>query len=451
MHLSLADFHPAADGETLDTAVLQHAIDCIADAGGGRLTLPPGRYRSGCLNLPSHFELHLEAGAILIASRHVADYQPLQTLSSAEKSHNVLLYALGQRNLTISGRGRIDGDGDAWFAPGRDEQGYRLPRPNRPRLVVFEDCEQVNLHDFTLVNAPMWTVHLVSCRHVHIDHLTIDNALSLPNTDALDIDSCEAVFVSNSYFSAADDAICIKTTHKPSALRRPARQIMISNCLLRSYSCAFKIGTETWDDVEDVTLSGCTIFDSNRGIGIVSRDGGAIRRVMVSNLTFVCHHAPPCHWGKADPLFISVRHRDPTITPGRVEQVQFSNATGVAEGAINLHAEQPGWIRDVVISQLQMQQREGQTGAACYDVRPPCNPDSPTGMGLDNAYKLNPLTGEAFGVEPYPGGLPGLFARGVEQLQLHQVTILRPQPLPAGWHADCVVQLPGQTPGSAEG
>ncbi|MCW0975838.1 MULTISPECIES: glycoside hydrolase family 28 protein [Pantoea] len=442
MHLSLADFHPVADGETPDTAVLQRAMDQIAAAGGGRLTLPAGRYRSGCLNLPSDFELHLEAGAVLIASQRLADYQAVQALSCAEKSHNVLLYALGQRNITISGTGRIDGDGEAWFAAERDEQGYRLPRADRPRIIVFEDCEQVTLTAFTIVQAPMWTVHLVSCRHVHIDHLTIDNAMTMPNTDALDIDSCEAVFVSNSYLSAADDAICIKTTHKPAALRRPARQIMITNCLLRSYSCAFKIGTETWDDVEDVTVTGCTIFDSNRGIGILSRDGGAMRRLLFSNLTFACHHAPPCHWGKADPLHISVRSRDPAITPGIVEQVQFSNVTGVAEGAINLHAAEPGWIRDVVISQLQMRQTVAPVAQGHYDVRPPCNPDSPTGMGLDNAYKLDPKTGEAFGVERYPGGLPGLFARGVENLQLHSLAIIRPEPLPPGWHPECVVQLP---------
>ncbi|MCJ7924526.1 MAG: glycosyl hydrolase family 28 protein [Pantoea vagans] len=438
MHLSLADFHPVADGETPDTAVLQRAMDQIAAAGGGRLTLPAGRYRSGCLNLPSDFELHLEAGAVLIASPRLADYQAVQALSCAEKSHNVLLYALGQRNIIISGTGRIDGEGEAWFAAERDEQGYRLPHADRPRIIVFEDCEQVTLTAFAIVQAPMWTVHLVSCRHVHIDHLTIDNAMTMPNTDALDIDSCEAVFVSNSYLSAADDAICIKTTHKPAALRRPARQIMITNCLLRSYSCAFKIGTETWDDVEDVTVTGC----SNRGIGILSRDGGAMRRLLFSNLTFACHHAPPCHWGKADPLHISVRRRDPAITPGIVEQVQFSNLTGVAEGAINLHAAEPGWIRDVLISQLQMRQSVSPMTQGHYDVRPPCNPDSPTGMGLDNAYKLDPKTGEAFGVERYPGGLPGLFARGVENLQLHSLVITRPEPLPPGWHPECVVQLP---------
>ena len=48
-----------------------------------------------------------------------------------------------------------------------------------------------------------------------------------------------------------------------------------------------------------------------------------MRRLLFSNLTFACHHAPPCHWGKADPLHISVRRRDPAITPGIVEQVQF--------------------------------------------------------------------------------------------------------------------------------
>ncbi|PZD65405.1 hypothetical protein ARC272_07695, partial [Pantoea ananatis] len=68
-------------------------------------------------------------------------------------------------------------------------------------------------------------------------------------------------------------------------------------------------------------------------------------------------------------------------------------------------------------------------------------PDSPTGMGLDNAYRLDKTTGEAYGVERYPGGLPGLFARGVENLQLNNLTIQRPEPLPSGWHPDSIVLL----------
>jgi polygalacturonase len=435
MQLSLADFHPAADGETLDTACLQRALDQLAQQGGGTLTVPAGRYRLGSVTLGSNLHLHLAAGATLLASQRVEDYQHCLAQSQAELSQHVLLYAVGQRNITISGKGVIDGDGEAWFAAEKDDQGYRLPRPLRPRIIVFEDCQQVTLQEFSIVQAPMWTVHLVSCRHVHIDHLTIDNAMTMPNTDALDIDSCEAVFVSNSYLSAADDAICIKTTDKPAPLRRAARQIMISNCLLRSYSCAFKIGTETFDDVEDVTVTGCTIFDSNRAIGLLSRDGGCFRRLHFSNLTLACHHAPPCHWGKADALFVSVRARDPAIAPGHIEQLQFTNVSGVMEGAINLHAETAGQIREVMISQVQLRQVVATTAEqGHYDVRPPCNPASPTGMGLDNAYKMDSLTGLAYGVAAYPHGLPGVFARGVENLQLHNVTIVRPQPLPAGWH-----------------
>lgn len=443
MHLSLADFHPVADGETLDTACFQRALDQLAQQGGGTLTVPPGRYRLGTLTLGSHLNLHLAAGATLLASRSVGDYQRCLAQSQAELSQHVLLYAVGQRNISISGKGVIDGDGEAWFAAEKDEQGYRLPRPQRPRIIVLEDCEQVTLREFTIVQAPMWTVHLVSCRHVHIEHLTIDNAMTMPNTDALDIDSCEAVFVSNSYLSAADDAICIKTTQKPAHLRRAARQIMISNCQLRSYSCAFKIGTETFDDVEDVTVSGCTIFDSNRAIGLLSRDGGSFRRLLFSNLTLACHLAPPCHWGKADALFVSVRARDPAIAPGVIEQLQFSNVSGVMEGAINLHSEVAGQIREVMLSNVQLRQvAAAAEGQGYYDVRPPCNPESPTGMGLDNAYKLDSQTGQAFGVVAYPHGLPGLFARGVENLQLHNVTIVRPQPLPAGWHNETVQILP---------
>lgn len=434
MYLSLADFSPAANGETLDTPVFQRALDQLAAAGGGRLSVPPGRYRCGTLILSSDTDLHLEAGAVLLASRRPEDYQQVQARSAAEQSHNVLIYASGQRNLTISGQGTIDGDGEAWFAPERDAQGYRLPQPHRPRMVVFEACEQVVLHQFRMVQAPMWTVHLVSCRHVHIDRLTIDNAMSLPNCDALDIDSCEAVFVSNSYFSAADDAICIKTTRKPAELRRAARQITIGNCLLRSYSCAFKIGTETVDDIEDVTVTNCTLFDSNRGIGILSRDGGAIRRLLFSHITFVCHHAPPCHWGKADPLFVSVRPRDPAVAPGRVEQLQFTQACGEAEGAINLHAARYGDIRDVLIADVQLRQVvNDECVQGQYDVRPPCNPAAPVGIGLDNACRLNPATGEVYGVENYPDGLPALFAQGVENLQWHNLQVERPVPLPEGW------------------
>lgn len=442
MRISIQSYSPAADGITLDTAVFQQAIDQIAARGGGTLIVEPGRYLLGGLLLPSNFCLQLEAGAELIVSGDYEQFTQANTISVAELSHRAFLYACQQRNITLCGQGRIIGNADAYFSAEPDDQGYRLPAQYRPRMVVFEDCEHIQLRDFTIERAPMWTVHLVSCRRIIVERLTIDNDLTMANTDALDLDSCQQVQISNCSLSAADDALCIKTTAKPVHLQRKAQQIVITNCLLRSKSCALKIGTETFADIEDISVSNCAIYDSNRGIGLISRDGGAFRRIQFSNITFQCLAAHPCHWGKADPVFISVRYRDPAIEPGRIETVQFSQLSGISEGAINLHSTPPGYIRDIHFHAVYLEQRQSPSPEqGMYDIRPPCNPERPTGMGLDNAYRVNPATGRAYGVEYYPQGMPGLFARGVDNLVVSHLTLHRPSPLPAGWHHDEMVQL----------
>lgn len=434
MKLSLENVSLDRSGQTPVTSTLQSLIDQLAAAGGGTLVVTPGIYLTGTLALPSNFTLHLDAGARLLASQNVADYHAAETQSMAELSRMALIYARDARNVTLSGAGCIDGNATAWFASQADDQGYRQPKSQRPRLLVLEECEQVRLTDITLYDSPMWTAHLVSCNHVFIRNITIDNDLTLANTDALDIDSCQHVHISDSYFSAADDGICLKTTAKAPELQQPIYNVTINNCIIRSKSCAIKVGTETFADITHLAVSNCVIFESNRGIGLVSRDGGHFSMMSFSNILFDCRHGHPCHWGKADPVFISVRHRAPDVTPGDIRQVTFSGLSGTGEGAINLHSETPGAIRDITFNGLTFNQQLAESDEqGCYDVRPPCNPERPTGMGLDNAYKVNAETGRAHGVEPYPHGLPAIYAHGVDGLHLHAVTLTRPSPLPAGW------------------
>lgn len=434
MKLSLENVSLDRSGQTSVTSTLQSLIDQLAAAGGGTLVVTPGIYLTGTLVLPSNLTLHLDAGARLLASQNVADYHAAETQSMAELSRMALIYARDARNVTLSGAGCIDGNATAWFASQADDQGYRQPKPQRPRLLVLEGCEQVRLTDITLYDSPMWTAHLVSCNHVFIRNITIDNDLTLANTDALDIDSCQHVHISDSYFSAADDGICLKTTAKAPELQQPIYNVTISNCIIRSKSCAIKVGTETFADITHLAVSNCVIFESNRGIGLVSRDGGHFSMMSFSNILFDCRHGHPCHWGKADPVFISVRHRAPDVTPGDIRQVTFSGLSGTGEGAINLHSETPGAIRDITFNGLTFNQQLAESDEqGYYDVRPPCNPERPTGMGLDNAYKVNAETGRAHGVEPYPHGLPAIYTHGVDGLHLHGVTLTRPSPLPAGW------------------
>ncbi|ACS84778.1 glycoside hydrolase family 28 protein [Musicola paradisiaca] len=440
MRISLDEVTINRDGSVLVTALLQRMIDKIHDAGGGTLIVTPGIYRTGTLVLPSDFCLQLDAGATLLASADYGDYAAAQTLTTAELSNSALLYARGQQNITLCGAGKIDGNADAFFSSQADEQGYRLPHSHRPRMVVFEDCQAIRLQDITLTQSPMWTVHLVSCAQVFIARICVDNDLTMANTDALDIDSCQQVHISDCHFSAADDGICLKTTRKTPQIQRPLRNVTVTNCTLRSKSCAIKIGTETFADIENVTISNCSIYESNRGIGIISRDGGRFSRLIFSNITYSCAYAHACHWGKSDPIFISVRFRDPEIRPGNISDVAFNNIVGVTEGAINLHSEIQGAIENIAFNAVSIRQLPSDNHAQGeYDIRPPCNPERPTGMGLDNAYRVNPQTGRAFGVEKYPGGLPAIFAKGVASLHLNDIQIIRPDHLPPGWNPQAIV------------
>lgn len=426
-------------GSGVATSLFQEALDRLRDAGGGTLVVPPGTWTLGVVRLHSDTRVQFEPGARIVASGDYADYAAHPTRSTAELSRAALFFASGARNVSIVGPGAIDGNAGAYFAPVADEHGYRLPDTYRPRIVVFEDCEDVTIADIVIRQAPMWTIHLVASRRVTVTGVTVDNDLGMSNTDALNIDGCSVVHVSNCDLSAADDGICIKTTRKPDGLERPARYITIVNCTLRSTSCALKIGTETADDIEWVTVSNCIVYESNRAIGIFSRDGGNVRRISFQNIAFDCRLAPVAFWGKADPVFISARTRDPAVPAGEISDISFTGLSGRAEGAINVHSETPGLVRGISFSDVAMEQRESTSPLqGLFDLRPPVNRLNPTGMGLDNAHAVE-ADGSSWGVESYPGGLPGVFTANVPDVRLSGVRIDRPRAFPSGWNPQEVV------------
>ena len=71
---NVVDYGAARDGQTLDTAALQSAIDACARAGGGTVHVPAGTYLTGSLRLKSNLTLYLDAGAVLLGSQRTADW-----------------------------------------------------------------------------------------------------------------------------------------------------------------------------------------------------------------------------------------------------------------------------------------------------------------------------------------------------------------------------------------
>ncbi|KAK9457085.1 right-handed parallel beta-helix repeat-containing protein [Dipodascopsis uninucleata] len=417
------------------TSEFQDAIDQICKSGGGELIVSPGLYTLGNIKLGSNITINLHPGATIILSENYNDFTSFTTVSQAERSNSALLYAYKEKNISITGGGKIFGNAFKYFDSEIDEYGYRQPQPYRPRIIVFEDCENLFLEKFTIQSAPMWTVHLVSCRNVVISKITIDNELTTPNSDCVDIDSCQIVRISDCYLSSTDDCICIKTTKKPLNMQQDVSQMTVTNCVMRTKGCAVKIGTETFGSVSDVAVSNCVVNESNRGVSISSRDGGAIRGITFNNIIMNCTMADECHWGRADPIFISSLNRHEEVTPGVVEFVSFNNIMATCEGAINFYSEPRGLIRHIQVCQVSLNQKATDSPMqGFYDIRPPCDPSRPTSMGMANAYVINPDTHMPFGVHKYAGGLPALYSKGVENLTVQDLKVLRPSPLPQGWN-----------------
>ena len=105
----------ARDGED-SSAAFRDAIAACAAAGGGRILVTDGRYRSGPIHLGSHMELHVAEGATLAFIPEPARYLPpvLTHWEGLEfMGYSPLVYAFEQSHVAITGKGTLDGGADA--------------------------------------------------------------------------------------------------------------------------------------------------------------------------------------------------------------------------------------------------------------------------------------------------------------------------------------------------
>ncbi|MBF2713382.1 glycoside hydrolase family 28 protein [Agrobacterium vitis] len=419
------------------TQAIQAAMDHVSASGGGRVSLAAGSHQVGGLTLRSGVELHLGEGAVL---RPVPDYQAYgDNIVSviAEKSNRGMLVARGADTIALTGPGRIDASGDSFIAGDDVSVGVFIPAEFRPRVLVLEGCRGVRLDNVHVENSPMWTLHFVNCEDVSLANVAIRNNCRLPNTDGIVLDACRRVLIEDCTISTADDGICLKTSVGPDGKAiGTCEDVLVRRCAVSSQSCALKLGTESFGDFSRVVFEDCRVEQSNRGLGIFSRDGGKVSDVRFSRINLDCRETPDGFWGSGEALTVTVVDRVPERPAGAVRGLVIEDITGRMEGTINLVSMAGAGIHDVALHRVHLAQQPGVLGTALrYDMRP-TNADlapSPEAHGRANAWTRG-ADGRIVGLIDYPGGMPGVFARGVEGLTIDDLVIDRPQPLPEGWN-----------------
>ena len=206
---NVRDFGAIGDGIELDTAALQESIDACHDAGGGIVRIPPGDFQIGTIQLRSNVTLSLDHGAKLLGSTNKADYRTEGIDDPREGGPHCLIYAFGAKNIAIEGLGVIDGRGTPENFP-RLRSGGRN-RGLRPRLLRMVHCDGLTFSGVTWKRPAFWGLHLIDCKDVHFNGITVQFRNNNFNNDGLDLDGCEDVLIENCDINSGDDAICLKS------------------------------------------------------------------------------------------------------------------------------------------------------------------------------------------------------------------------------------------------
>ncbi len=356
---NIVNYGAVNDTTQLSTAAVQKAIDACSAAGGGRVVVPTGNYKIGTIILKSNVHMHLEQGATLYGSTDLKDYLPMKTdyMSLRTQTETIqLIFADKATNVVIDGFGTIDGRGRSFKKLSWNDEGI-----TRPHLLRFIQSSDITLRDITLKNSGCWMQHYLACDRVKIDGIKVFNRNNY-NNDALDLDGCHEVVVSNMFADSDDDAITLKSTSP-----RLCENIRIADCVVSSHCNAIKLGTETNGGFRNINISGIVVKPSydqkekffgqwigSSAISLEIVDGGVMENVNVSDITIE---------GTESPIFVRLANRArgykegvPVTKVGKINGIHLSNiqirnagSMGCSITGIPGHEVENVWLDNITI------------------------------------------------------------------------------------------------------
>lgn len=278
----ITKFGAVPDGATLNTAAIAKAIAECAAAGGGRVLVPTGVFHTGAIHLLSNVELHVSEGATLKFSPDPANYPIVFTRWEGIElmNYSPLIYARRQKNIAITGKGTLDGQGSEhnWWSwkgkwGGTTGTGWKEGMPTqvparnklfqmaedwvpvekrvfgagsylRPPFIQPYECENVLIEGVRVRNSPFWNIHPVMCKNITLRGVDVHG--HGPNNDGCDPESVNGMLIEHCVFDTGDDCIAVNSGRNADGRRLgiPSQNILVRNCRMKEGHGGVVVGSQ---------------------------------------------------------------------------------------------------------------------------------------------------------------------------------------------------------------
>jgi len=335
------DYGAAGDGKRLDTVAINKAVALCAEAGGGQVRFTPGKYLSGTVHLKSHVTLFLEAGARLVGTTDLAQYQnpavpDFMPEAKWGKWHRALILGEGVEDIAVAGQGTIDGN--KVFDPAGEE------RMRGPHAFVFVNCQNVTVRDVSFVDAANYAIYFEVSSDVDVRNVKFTGGWDGVHFRGAPEHPCRNVNITGCQFYTGDDSIAgrywentlisdcvVNSSCNGIRLIGPAAHLAIHDCLFygpgvqphrtsNRYNMLAGINLQpgAWDatkgDLNDVTISDITMKNVATPFHFLIKPGNTAGRILVSRVDATGVYRAACSvesW--ADAPFKDVTFRDVSV------------------------------------------------------------------------------------------------------------------------------------------
>jgi hypothetical protein len=269
---NVTNYGAIGNGLKDNTTNIQNTINAANAAGGGIVEIPAGTFLSGPITLTNSINLQVDTNAML-------QMLPLGTYPGGTTSAQTFIYCINVQDVEISGWGKIDGQGAAWWT-------YFSTNSTivRPMMLNLYSANRLFIHDITFQNPPY---HHCGLRNyggnITISNLTINTPYALSsgihayNTDGLNFVGTNCI-IENCHISVGDDNIAMGSTG-------PLNDLLITNCTFGT-GHGVSIGSGISVGLSNLTVINCTFNGSDYGIRMKSdtNSGGMVQNLKYLNL-----------------------------------------------------------------------------------------------------------------------------------------------------------------------